>query len=567
MKLKGEIGLFVLAPLVAVLLVQSTLGFVSIKNSNEDTVAAGLESSAYAIASSLQTLNDDDFEVKDGQLYKGDFNITQDIALVDSVREKTGVASTVFYGDTRYLTSLKDESGKRVINTKADAKIYNKVIKNGERYVDQSVKLYGEKYFAVYVPLYEDANGQGKPVGMIFVGMPSNIANKAVYSIILKLDILLIAISVISFVFVMASVAKLSRAVGDATRALDQLADGNLRVNINKEGLRRKDEISKILRAVMNLRGQMSDVIGAMVEQSDSVQETAQQISLGTNQTAKAINQVDVAVGEISDGATSQASETQRATENVIVMGDMIEQTREEVQALKEHAQDMKVAGDVASKTLAELDEINQKTKAAIEVIYRQTYTTNESALRIQEVTKMITGIAEETNLLSLNAAIEAARAGEQGRGFAVVASQIQKLAEQSNASTEEIAKIINVLIADAERAVETMNSVKKIMDEQIQNVERADRAFEEVRLGIEASINGVEKINDKTEKLDFARTNVIDIVQSLTAIAEENAASTEETSASVTEVSAIVEDIAQNAVHMEEYAEKLREKINVFSV
>lgn len=567
MKLKGEIGLFVLAPLVAVLLVQSTLGFVSIKNSNEDTVAAGLESSAYAIASSLQTLNDDDFEVKDGQLYKGDFNITQDTALVDSVREKTGVTSTVFYGDTRYLTSLKDESGKRVINTKADAKIYDKVIKNGERYVDQSVKLYGEKYFAVYVPLYEDADGQGKPVGMIFVGMPSKIANKAVYSIILKLDILLIAISVISFVFVMASVAKLSRAVGDATRALDQLADGNLRVNINKEGLRRKDEISKILRAVMNLRGQMSDVIGAMVEQSDSVQETAQQISLGTNQTAKAINQVDVAVGEISDGATSQASETQRATENVIVMGDMIEQTREEVQALKEHAQDMKVAGDVASKTLAELDEINQKTKAAIEVIYRQTYTTNESALRIQEVTKMITGIAEETNLLSLNAAIEAARAGEQGRGFAVVASQIQKLAEQSNASTEEIAKIINVLIADAERAVETMNSVKKIMDEQIQNVERADRAFEEVRLGIEASINGVEKINDKTEKLDFARTNVIDIVQSLTAIAEENAASTEETSASVTEVSAIVEDIAQNAVHMEEYAEKLREKINVFSV
>ena len=76
MKLKGEIGLFVLAPLVAVLLVQSTLGFVSIKNSNEDTVAAGLESSAYAIASSLQTLNDDDFEVKDGQLYKGDFNAT-----------------------------------------------------------------------------------------------------------------------------------------------------------------------------------------------------------------------------------------------------------------------------------------------------------------------------------------------------------------------------------------------------------------------------------------------------------------------------------------------------------
>ena len=362
-------------------------------------------------------------------------------------------------------------------------------------------------------------------------------------------------------------ISKLSKELNDAIKSLDQLAEGNLRANIRKDALKRKDEISRIVRAIMNLRGQMSDVIGAIVEQSDSVQSTAQQISSGTEQTANAIGQVDVAVGEISDGATSQATETQRATENVIVMGDMIEQTRDEVNALKEHAQDMKAAGDMATQTLAELEAINQKTKNAIEVIYKQTNTTNASALRIQEVTKMITGIAEETNLLSLNAAIEAARAGEQGRGFAVVASQIQKLAEQSNASTEEIAKIINVLISDAERAVETMNDVKEIMEEQSQKVERTDQAFEKVRSGISASLHGVEKITEKTEKLDAARSNVIDIVQSLTAIAEENAAATEETSASVTEVTAIVEDIAQSAVHMTEFADCLREKINVFQV
>ena len=272
-----------------------------------------------------------------------------------------------------------------------------------------------------------------------------------------------------------------------------------------------------------------------------------------------------MAVSEISEGATSQATETQSATENVIIMGEMVEQTREEVETLLAHAEEMKAAGDVATQALDELDEINGQTKKAIDVIYEQTHTTNESALRIREVTKMITGIAEETNLLSLNASIEAARAGEQGRGFAVVAAQIQKLAEQSNASTKEIAQIINVLMEDSEKAVTTMNEVKEIMDAQNEKVVRAGEAFSQVKAGIDASIKGVEAIEEKTIKLDDARANVIDIVQNLTAIAEENAAATEETSASVTEVTAIVEDIAQNAQKMNTYATELKDKTNVF--
>ncbi len=567
MKLKTRITIYILVPVIVVLTVVCAVGLPVVLSSTEKTVALGLESNGIAIMSKIYSMDHGKFHVEGEALWRGEYNITEDPSLLELIKEKTGMVASIYFGDTRYLTSLTDHDGNVALYSQAEPEIVEKVLKDGEEYVDRSVKLYGDKYFAIYMPFYESEQQTGDPVGMVFIGIPSKIANQSAYSVIFKVILLLVVVYSVALLIEIGSISKLSKDLNVAVQSLDQLAEGNLRAEIRRDGLARKDEISRIVRAIMNLKAQMSEMIGAIVAQSDAVQDTAQQISAETEQSANAIGQVDVAVSEISEGATSQATETQRATENVIVMGDMIEQTKEEVQALREHAKDMQVAGEMASKTLAELDAINQRTKEAIDVIYKQTNTTNESALRIQEVTQMITGIAEETNLLSLNAAIEAARAGEQGRGFAVVASQIQKLAEQSNASTEEIAKIINVLISDAERAVATMNDVKDIMDEQSKKVEKTDEAFERVRVGIEASMGGVEKINEKAVKLDSARSNVIDIVQNLTAIAEENAAATEETSASVTEVAAIVEDIAQNAVHMTEFADSLKEKINVFTI
>ena len=135
---------------------------------------------------------------------------------------------------------------------------------------------------------------------------------------------------------------------------------------------------------------------------------------------------------------------------------------------------------------------------------------------------------------MSLNASIKAARAGEQGRGFAVVAAQIQKLAEQSNESTQQIESITDSLIADSEKAVNIMGEVKDIMMRQNEHVSKTDEIFTQVKGGIDSSIDGVSKIAEKTRQMDEARVKVVDVVQNLTAIAEENAASTEETLASV---------------------------------
>ena len=200
-------------------------------------------------------------------------------------------------------------------------------------------------------------------------------------------------------------------------------------------------------------------------------------------------------------------------------------------------------------------------------VISEQTNTTNESALKIKEATDMITDIAEETNLLSLNASIEAARAGEQGRGFAVVAAQIQRLAEQSNESARQIDEIIHSLIADSEKAVNTMEDVKRVIEKQNENVINTENAFLGVKEGIDKSMGNINEIAEKTKQLDESRIKVVDVVQNLTAIAQENAASTEETSASASEVGTIVEDIANNAKQLNTIAGEMEESIKMFVV
>lgn len=376
--------------------------------------------------------------------------------------------------------------------------------------------------------------------------------------------VLVVAFSVFAYLFVNSTITPIKR----VTEIVGRLAHMDFTEIEGQDKLvKRTDETGMMSRAVAELRAQLAEIVSSLRQQSTQLFSASESLHTNASETASTVEQVEKAVSEISEGASSQADETQKATENVILMGNMVEETSQEVANLISNADHMKKASDEATATLAALEKINQHAKEAIDVIYEQTNTTNESALKIREATSLITSIAEETNLLSLNATIEAARAGEQGRGFAVVASQIQKLAEQSNESARQIENIIDSLISDSQKAVETMGEVKTIMESQSENVEKTDAIFTEVKSGITSSIEGVNKIADKTKRLDEARVNVVDVVQNLTAIAEENAASTEETSASVTEVSNIVYNISENASQLKDVADGLEQNMNIFKM
>lgn len=373
-----------------------------------------------------------------------------------------------------------------------------------------------------------------------------------------------IVLGIISFLIA----SKMTRPIVEITNVIKRFSSLNFAespttIRISK----RKDETGQMARAIGDLREKLVTIVSQIKSQSELLYNASTELDTNASHTTSTVGNVETAVNEIATGATNQASETQKATDDIVNMGNMIEHTNSQVENLTSTANLMRESSEEAAATLKELDNINQQAIASIDVIYEQTNITNISALKIKEATTLISSIAEETNLLSLNASIEAARAGEAGRGFAVVASQIQKLADQSNESANQIDQIIHALIEDSEKAVKTMDEVKTIMNLQSENVHKTGQVFEQVRDGISSSISGVGEIATRTTQLDKARGDVVDVVQNLTAIAQQNAASTEETSASVMEVSNVMQEIMENANRLKEIASILEENMNSFTL
>ena len=417
-----------------------------------------------------------------------------------------------------------------------------------------------QKYASYYVA------GNGKAILLLTADKSEVMAsvNKAFYTAIGAGIFIIVLLGIVGYLIT----AKLTRPILQVTTLINRLADMDFQEDAKTIKIsKRSDECGTMAKALLALRESLVQVVTDIKNQSALLYETSAQLTGSANTTSGTVQNVEQAVSEIASGATNQAQETQKATEDIVLMGTMVEDTNSQVSALHNAADAIKESSDTANNTLQELDLINKKAIDSINVIYEQTHTTNESALKIKEATTLIASIADETNLLSLNASIEAARAGEAGRGFAVVASQIQKLAEQSNDSARQIDEVIYALLEDSEKAVKTMDEVKTIMEQQSENVSKAGTVFSQVETGITESINGIAQIADRTNKLNSTRSGIVDVVQNLTAIAEENAASTEETSAAVIEVANVMQEISDHAAELQNIASTLEKNISIFKI
>jgi methyl-accepting chemotaxis protein len=570
MRLKGKILTIVIAPIVAFCVIIYIVSKIRISSVTKDIIQSNLHALALDVQDniSLSMGLENRYWVDDnGDMWNGDsLNLSQDTDF-DKIKDEAGIDISIFFGDTRYVNTIKDSSGARVVGTKARTDVIEQVLGKGEAMFVERIDILGNgsEYFGYYIPLYDDT--QTAPVGIIFTGMEQHAVEGQINSILYVMLGAGVLIVVVFSLLGIVIVSQIVKKIHGSIKVIEEVSEGNLTVTVAETDLHAKDEVGDVLRSVHKLQTKLSSIVGDINLICEKVNDATNSLNEQAELSATHLSQIDIAVDEIAQGATTQAQETQETTENVIVMGDMIEKNNIQIENLNTITEDMNKTGENAIGTLKELEEINVNSKDAMEVIYNQTNTTNESAMKIQEAINLITDIAEETNLLSLNASIEAARAGEQGRGFAVVAGQIQKLAEQSNESARKIEEIVSSLLSDSDKAVATMNEVRKIMGEQSEKVDKTSEMFRQLKAGVDQSVTSVNVIADSTKEIDKTRVSVVDSAQSLTSIAQENAASTEQTSAAVSELSEIVQEISRDAKNLEEIAQRLHSEFQFFKV
>ncbi len=551
-------------PVVILAAVVTVYAIISIVDGMQQEFLAGLKNTANCMKAAYDALDDGDYALNDqGELMKGGLNVSAGEDLIDSFVEGTDVAVTIFYGDTRMATSLVDtQSGKRIVGTQASEQVADAVLKQGKEYESVDLIINGEDYYAYYLPL---KNSDGEVVGMLFAGESSQSINKFIIEKARNILILCMLITVVMVFIVIGASKRITRSIEDTEKILVRLSEGDLTAAVDQKALKRSDEIGVMSRALDTTLQELREIITDISTSAGALMKEGTQLEEMSSQTSNSTDEVSRAVEEISKGAVTQAEEVEQATHLVSDMGQQIEHIVESINELYRVSEKMQKAGEEAQNNMNMLKDSNEQTTAAIGRVAENVEKTDQSVAAISEALSMITDIADETNLLSLNASIEAARAGEAGKGFAVVAAQIQKLAEESSASAAQIAEIIATLSADSANTLSVMAKLREDVAVQQEKMVETIEKFDAVSGGIVASNEGTAQIHKQASDCDASRVSVVDIIQNLSALSEENAASTQETTASMEELNATINLLADSAKGLQKLSQSLENDMKIF--
>lgn len=558
----AQIVFLALLPMLIVSVIITIVAEKSMKEGMQTQSLQGLEELAESVGAAYDNLAEGDWQLKGDELYKGTVNLSASIEMMDEFVADNDANVTIFYGDTRYLTTLLKEDGTRNIGSQASGSVIKTVLQNGKDFEATDLVINGEDYYAYYRPL---KNSDGSVVGMVFAGAPctkiDKYINSRTYIIIGSLVVLLLISAAICIIVG----RKISKAIQGAEEAIECLGEGDLTVALPESLLRKNNEIGSIANSVEKLRNILLEIVGDILKSAEELSSSGESLDHMAALTSNTASEISTAVEGISKGAMSQAEEIESASWQVSNIGNEIGEIVTGVSNLDRTSVTMQDAGNTSDKIVKELSESNDKTVNAVEQIGRQIYATNESVEKIQMAVNVISEIATQTSLLSLNASIEAARAGEQGKGFAVVASEIQKLAEQSGESAQQIEEIVNVLYNESEMTVTAMEEMRRIIEEQEKKLSETTRQFAKVTQGITESRGETSGIKVKTEGCNRSREKIMDVMESLSAISEQNAASTQETTASMQELHSTILNLAEEANRVRDMSMKLEEKIKIF--
>ena len=511
-----------IVPLLVLSVLVTLVMVVSMRSAIVHEVELSLKGTATVVKAAYEQNSGDYVQAEGGDIWKGRYDISRSGAFLDAISESSGQDVTFFYGSVRTMTSIKTEDGRRIVGTEAGEKVQQEVLQGGRAYFSENVDIKGVPYFGYYLPVYQPDGGE--PIGMVFSGMPRTEVLAFIYRSLAIVVVLVLAILAVSVLLIRRYNYAMTHALRKAINAVHDVAGGRLDTPIAETILVRDDEIGVLGNSIAELRDVLKQLVDHMGETTQSLRAEANRLEEVSAETQQGVDVMRQASAAISEGAAQQAKDTESASESIEVMGGLITQTNGEAQQLGKQADEMRGASGEAGTAIDALKGVSDRVSEVVQDVEQMMTQTNESAGQIREASDLISGIADQTSLLSLNASIEAARAGAAGRGFAVVAEAIRKHADQSDEASRRIRETIENLLSDFAGVVRSMQQMREVIDQQNSHIRSTETTVKDVVDGLGRTAQGIGTILGEMERLEAARGDVDGVIASLAAVAKENA-------------------------------------------
>lgn len=459
--------------------------------------------------------------------------------------------------DKRDFSSVKVDESTKNKDKFVDQGFYTKMLESKEEQGNMEVRFNGINYLAFYNKI-KDMNY------MLVALIPITSLNESSQQILFLMVAMIVIAVILAFAIGIYMATGMSRTINRIINAAERAASGDLTVNpVSK----RRDELGKLTKSINNMIYNVRHLVEQISDTTTKVTKSASLVTNNSQQVASVSQEISRAIQEISQGASSQASDAEQGVMKISSLADTINTVTNNAKSIDSFTKDTL---EMTKKGLMSIDDLNNKAKETTRIsqeILEDIKNLDSHSKSIGKILKVITGIADQTNMLSLNATIEAARAGEMGRGFAVVADEVRKLAEQSINAAKEISIIVKDTQDQTAKAVEKAISTEDILNSQNEAVGNTVDAFNKIKSSMEALAGKVEQIMSGIMEMEENKEQAINSIQNISAVSEETAASSQEVNASTEEQLSCIEELASYAAELEQSSNELGESISKFTV
>jgi len=364
----------------------------------------------------------------------------------------------------------------------------------------------------------------------------------------------------------------LSGSISKPILKLSEILDKTSNLDIQNDDsydylMKYKDETGIIAKSVANLRIVLRDMIAELKKDANMLDGASGVLNEVVENGKEGIDAVTHTVSDFADGASEQAEDAQTAAEKMIMLAGAIEKTVQGAAKLREYTHEVAKSNNEGVRQLEELNVKFGITSKTNDQLNANVNTLTIKSSSIVQITNTIQQIAEQTNLLALNAAIEAARAGEAGRGFAVVADEIRKLAEQTSKSTTQIDAITKEILSEITKTQENMASSTEAISVSNDVLVHVQSAFDAIESSMNNTINQLEAISINIEAVNENKDEATSSIHGISAITEQNAAAAEEIAATMDTQNELMKRIQDNSHEVKRISFDMAEIIGRFKV